>query len=184
MIVYLLVIIVSKVLFYRRYRKYRRIKWLFEVINILFVVYLLKLIQVTIIPMHHGSPGYFAINMMPFQYVISDIKLIGISYGGDGLFQISLILKNVLGNTLLLVPFGLYLAVIFKDKVKWYHGFYISLFIEVSQLIMTYIGLSARISDIDDLILNTLGFTFAIWIMKRLSRIKWIDELIDYKEVA
>lgn len=184
MIVYLLVILVSLVLFFKRYKMYKRVKWSFEIVNILFVIYLLKLIQLTIIPMHYGSAGYFAINMIPFQYVIKDIKLIGISYGGDGLFQISLILKNVLGNILLLVPFGLYLAFVFKDKVKWYHGLYISLFIEVSQLIMTYLGLSARISDIDDLILNTLGFALALWIMKRLSRIKWIDELIDYKEVA
>jgi glycopeptide antibiotics resistance protein len=71
------------------------------------------------------------------------------------------LLINVLGNTLVFVPFGLALAgVLHRDRTAQtirraaLGGFLLSLTIELAQLIIP-----SRATDVDDLIFNTLGAT-------------------------
>ena len=58
-------------------------------------------------------------------------------------------------NTVMFIPFGFLLPLLFPEKRKWATviaaGFWFSLLIELSQLI------SFRATDVDDLIMNTLG---------------------------
>lgn len=58
-------------------------------------------------------------------------------------------------NVVLFVPFGFFLPILFKMKYPWLqtvmYGFFASLWIECSQLFNT------RISDVDDLVMNSLG---------------------------
>lgn len=70
---------------------------------------------------------------------------------------------NVGGNIILFVPFGLLLSFLLKKKplIKITSlGFLLSLLIEVIQ----YIYPTGRVSDINDLILNTLGAFLGAWI--------------------
>lgn len=67
-----------------------------------------------------------------------------------------LILKNVAGNVALFVPLGLLLPILLQGRFRLLKtiasGFLFSLFIELIQYFF-----AARIFDIDDLLLNTIG---------------------------
>ena len=80
------------------------------------------------------------INFIPFK------NLSIISSGG---------LFDILGNTIMFIPIGLLLPLLFKPFRKWWAAagfcFLLSLFIETAQLFLP------RSTDINDLMLNTLG---------------------------
>lgn len=67
-----------------------------------------------------------------------------------------LIIKNVIGNLLLFVPFGFFLPLINKRLRRWWQlifaSFLTSLLIELCQY-----HYAERIFDVDDLLLNTVG---------------------------
>ncbi|MEC1625851.1 VanZ family protein [Bacillus mojavensis] len=71
-------------------------------------------------------------------------------------------IRSLGGNLILLLPVGLLFPLLF-DKLRnlkriLLTGFFISLFIELTQLsISMYLGNSYRSFDVDDLILNTSG---------------------------
>lgn len=80
---------------------------------------------------------------------------------------------NILGyllNIVLFIPFGLLVPRLWKQFNRWYvvalFGFLFSLFIELSQLF------NERVTDIDDLIMNTSGVLigyFIFWIWKKIK---------------
>jgi glycopeptide antibiotics resistance protein len=81
------------------------------------------------------------------------------------------LLINVLGNTLMFVPSGIVLPIVYK-RLNTFHrvilaGLGISLCIEIIQL-----PFSVRATDIDDLILNTLGVVVGYGIFALIRRIK------------
>ncbi len=71
-------------------------------------------------------------------------------------FDIKWILQNVGGNVALFIPSGIVLPILYKRLDSFWKvtlaGFLISLSIELIQLMMP-----DRVTDVDDLILNTLG---------------------------
>ncbi|XZF75644.1 VanZ family protein [Bacillus sp. AL-1R] len=86
---------------------------------------------------------------------------IGVSEGGLNLipfiqlfngFGLKQFIVNVIGNILLFVPFGFILTSIKRTKMVILVGLFLSVSIEVVQYMMSF-----RWSDIDDVILNTLG---------------------------
>lgn len=82
-------------------------------------------------------------------------------------------------NIVLLIPFGFLVPLIWKKTGKFRHvllyGAAFSLLIEVSQL------LNNRSTDIDDLILNTLGALIGYGISEKISRVLKIkEEQADY----
>lgn len=73
---------------------------------------------------------------------------------------------NLTGNIGLFIPFGMFLLLIFKNKIMslkrvFYLSFMLSLCLEGSQLIF-----SIGIFDVDDLLLNTLGGMIGYVILK------------------
>ena len=80
-------------------------------------------------------------------------------------------LVNVLGNTLMFLPLGIVWPAVFKElnthKKAIAAGFGTSLLIEILQL-----PFYARLSDIDDLILNTLGYLmgYGIYLLVKKAR--------------
>ncbi|QRN86649.1 VanZ family protein [Clostridia bacterium] len=86
------------------------------------------------------SPQY--INLTPFQTIHR------YTVGSDAFFI------NILGNILLFIPVGLYAATLL-EKPRWWKVTaaiaFFSIAIELTQL------LSFRVTDIDDVLLNTLG---------------------------
>lgn len=88
------------------------------------------------------------VNLIPFHYLATDFR-------------------PYLGNILLFIPFGFLLPLLWKRQRPFWKttscGFLLSLAIELSQLF------NRRISDIDDLLMNTLG-AFAGWLLWLLLR--------------
>ncbi|WP_176545025.1 VanZ family protein [Bacillus sp. AFS041924] len=99
---------------------------------------------------------------------------IGVAEGGLNLipfinmfngFDIKTFIVNIFGNIVLFVPFGIILTSIMKSKKVISIGLFLSVSIEVFQFMMSF-----RVSDIDDVILNTLGtyigykITMHIWL--------------------
>ena len=78
---------------------------------------------------------------------------------------------NVIGNTLMFVPLGIVCPSVFKEldsyKKVLLAGFGTSLIIEILQL-----PFYSRVSDVDDLILNSLGFVMGYLIYILVCRIK------------
>lgn len=140
-----------------------------EILTNLFVLYLLVLIGITIFPIYIGGPmGYIKelsfidrcnINIIPFT-----------DYFRGGLY-LRTVVRILLGNFLLLVPFILYLCAknekIRNLKYCTLTALIISITIELTQLVTNILLLSTlRTVNIEDLILNTLGGALAYYIFK------------------
>ena len=81
------------------------------------------------------------------------------------------LLLNVIGNTAMFIPSGIVLPIIYKKVNSFWKavaaGAMISLCIEIIQL-----PFSVRASDVDDLILNTLGVAIGYGICAAVKRLK------------
>lgn len=142
-----------------------------EIIYLLFIDYLLLLIGITIFPIRIGElrESTFNLNLIPFNFNI---------YGNN---KIALIV--IIGNLVLLSPIAIFLPIINQKKFKSIKkilliSFLISLSIEVTQFITVMVGISdiIRVSDINDIILNTVGSILGYYIYKNLLRKFIIDD--------
>ncbi len=109
-----------------------------------FVIYLILLFTQTFVV----NSGQNEIRLIPFDIIINQIRSMNENDDTYGEFMF-----NILGNIGVFVPIGIFLKYLFgKDLMHTaLMGFYISLVIETVQLPLD------RTSDIDDLILNTIG---------------------------
>lgn len=163
-----------------KYKNRKQIFWLKEVIVFLFVIYICMVVSVTLFPLPIGFHSntenlYGAINIIPLVSIFKSISQIGNAYGGDSQFMIGLVVRNVGGNILLLMPLS-FLAPLIWNKFKRYKnimllGLVISVSIELLQLVETLSGAWGRITDIDDVICNVLGVTVGYLIYKFTFRI-------------
>lgn len=163
-----------------------------EIFTNLFVLYLFFLIGITILPVYIGGTlphmqelslvEKSNINILPFVgYFKNQVFYNGFIRG---------IIRNVVGNLVLLIPFILFLCWknekfrSLKSSIKT--AFLISLSIELIQLFMNIFGLSdLRTVDIEDLILNTLGGVIA-WGMYTLMykiKTKSMTDNVELKQV-
>ena len=109
------------------------------------LVYLFVLAKLVIFKYGIGSMER-SFSVMPFQFVLD------MQAGG---MDISVMLKNVLGNIGVFIPLGILLPVFFQKNrvsITILEGFLISLIIEVLQYV-----LKMGILDVDDMLLNTAG---------------------------
>ncbi|MED3398545.1 VanZ family protein [Bacillus wiedmannii] len=151
------------------------VNWWKELISFLFVIYIGMVVAITLFPIPIGFPTgieniRLSINIVPFASIIKDIGKIGIAYDGNVLFMIGLIVRNVGGNILLLMPLG-FLAPIIWDKFKKIKntillGLAISISIELLQLTESLFSGWGRITDIDDVIFNVIGSIVGYFIYK------------------
>jgi glycopeptide antibiotics resistance protein len=148
-----------------RNKKYKEISIKRELLFNVFAIYCIAVISVTIFPIDFNSDGrprnMPSINLIPFVVIINDFEQSTFSYA----FKLKLLLRNIVGNFLLLLPLGLFLPVLWV-KLRSFRrtvalGALISVLIEATQYILAFLGLSiGRRTDIDDLILNTFGVMF------------------------
>ncbi|HEY4391867.1 MAG TPA: VanZ family protein [Paenibacillus sp.] len=108
----------------------------YTIMTYLFCFFLAGMLSVTGIPSVLYSRVYINLNLIPFR----DITYNFIQY---------------IENIILFIPFGLFLPLLWKKfenpYITWTSGLLLSLAIEVSQLF------NYRATDIDDLLMNTLG---------------------------
>ena len=149
------------------------IKHIFKINNnkllFLFILYLIGLISLTILPKMYfidgrivfKNEGFKFLNLIPFRIfydTIIEIKKGNIYY----------LVFSLIGNIIMFIPIGIILPILFNCNYKKtiFIGFLISLFIEMTQLIFLN-----RETDIDDLILNTVGVMIGLVILKYLSNV-------------
>ena len=151
-----------------------------EIFTNLFVVYLFLLIGITILPIYIGGLPHLQelsfidrcnIHFVPF-----------IEYFKGGIY-FRTIIRNIIGNLLLLVPFILYLCAKYEKirnlKSSAKTALLISLSIEITQLAMNILALAdMRAVHVEDLILNTVGGIVAWYIFKILYKGK-IKSTVD-----
>lgn len=150
----------------KRYRNQFNVQWVREIILFLFNLYLFMVVSVTLFPFpigfhYHNEDFFQSINIVPLISVIENINQIGTAYDGDVLFMVSLIIRNVGGNILLLMPLGFLAPILWRRfrKVKAVSllGLSVSVTIELLQLFQRFGGGWGRITDIDDVIFNVSG---------------------------
>lgn len=126
-----------------------------EVFMFVFIIYMMCLFYVvTFQDIDVGAKGY---NLIPFKEMFR-YKI------GSRLF-----FKNVVGNTLMFIPFGFFTSYILREiKLRWV--IVITLIVSVTiELTQSQIG---RIFDIDDVILNVIGGVFGYYIFNFLYHIR------------
>ncbi|WP_430742687.1 VanZ family protein [Bacillus atrophaeus] len=169
-----LLIIYSAVMFLR-YRK-RKTSFIQQIVYLSFFIYSVLVISKTFLPIPI-SKRYIQIiiesntaqknNFIPF----SDIyKLLMVNPN----HLLDVILKQIGGNILLLLPLGFYAPILWKrfNKVKSVLalGFLVSSGIELTQLITsTILGVTYRSFVVDDIILNTIGVLTGFCLFKIIS---------------
>lgn len=143
-------------------------------------LYFLLLVSVTLFPIflpHELSvfQRNLRINYIPFKSIISDIHTIG-SRSFSLSFEIKLLVMNIGGNILLLLPLGLLLPILWTNlrnlKKIFLIGLITSLSIEILQLIENILYLGFRSVDIDDVIFNVIGIILGYSLFKVLSTSK------------
>ncbi|WP_078411308.1 VanZ family protein [Priestia abyssalis] len=173
--------LVGRVIFLRvKYKNTKTVYSLKEVIKFLFVLYILMVVSVTLFPLalwidFNIEHIKYGLNFVPFVSILKDISQIGVAYDGDVVFMIGLIIRNVGGNILLLMPLGVLVPILsykfrqFKNTVLL--GFFISTSIEFIQFFELLAGGWGRTVDIDDVICNVIGVSFGYLIYKIMFRI-------------
>lgn len=118
---------------------------------LLFFMFLAGLLFLTLTPpagWSYTGPFQGNVNLVPF---LESIRLFRFYWKNE---MWTALLVNFLGNIVMFVPIGFF-ASLLSDKPRWWKGtlwtFALSLFIETAQLFV------CRGTDVDDLILNTLG---------------------------
>ena len=143
-------------------------------------LYFLLLVSVTLFPIflpHELSvfQRNLRINYIPFKSIISDIHTIG-SRSFSLSFEIKLLVMNIGGNILLLLPLGLLLPILWTNlrnlKKIFLIGLFTSLSIEILQLIENILYLGFRSVDIDDVIFNVIGIILGYSLFKVLHTSK------------
>ena len=118
-------------------------------VNVLFLFSFLLIIVSTLLypmPTSISTTSYVESNFIPFVVINDLITTTSFLYS----------MYNIIGNIILFVPLGFILPIKFKRINNCVRdvlvGFIFSVFVELTQLILPF-----RQTDIDDVILNTLG---------------------------
>ena len=156
--------IIGRIIFIKKKRK--PVKIMHEVLLALFTVYIIGLASQTIIPRWyfgiisdtgefyfdiHLFKGIFSVNLVPFRTISQYFFQTNANVDDWG----SVSILNILGNVFIFSPIGFFVPLIW-DHLRSFRkillvGLSVTCFIEVFQL---FIG---RSTDIDDVILNTIG---------------------------
>lgn len=130
-----------------------------EIFNLLFILYILCLFHAVT----YQDVSWASANLIPFK------EILRYDFGS------SLFYKNIFGNLLLFLPYGLYITHYLdlkKPLSVMSYAFIISLSIE---LIQSIIG---RVFDVDDIILNIIGALLGYFIYRLFDRLE--DILPDW----
>lgn len=112
----------------------------------------------------------FYSNIVPFATITSFFtKYI------ENNINLSIVVTNILGNIIAFAPFGIFLPILYKDKIDNIKKFTLTMIIIVFIVECIQFITKSGTFDVDDIILNVLGAT----IMYGITRIKKVKELIE-----
>ena len=154
----------------------------------LFIIYCLLLVTILFLNNVYRMGGFQNINtfskehfetsnLIPFATIIEYV--IGVISNG---INTSIVIINFATNLLLFAPMGFFIPVLFQNRIKNIKQFVImiiilTLIVEILQFI-TYRGST----DIDDIILNTIGAVIMYMIMRTKFAKKLLKKVIDISE--
>ena len=156
----------------------------------LFIIYCMLLITILFLNNEYRMNGFQGININTFSRehfetinMIPFSTIIGYIYGL--LFEdvsTSIVIVNLVTNLLLFAPMGFFIPLLFKNRITNIKQFIIliiilSLFVEILQFI-TYSGST----DIDDIILNTIGAIIIYALMKTKLVKKILEKALNLSE--
>lgn len=158
---------------------HKKINWYHEISLFIFVLFIAGLASHTIIPkLEFGISGNISIvkngihrtNFIPFKVLLETFNEVFINR------NINYFLINFLGNIIIFMPIGFSVPLLWKasDKKVVLIGFCSSVFIEFCQLFLS------RGTDIDDLILNTVGAFLGLLVYKVLYK-KFREYMIMFR---
>ena len=147
-----------------------KINWYHEAALFIFVIFIAGLASQTVIPkFEFDISGNLSIvkdrihetNLIPFRVLPETYREV------FELGNISYFITNFLGNIVIFMPIGFFVPLLWNksDKAVVLTGFCCTFFIEFCQLFLR------RGTDVDDLILNTLGVTLGLLVYKLLCRL-------------
>ncbi|WP_342492314.1 VanZ family protein [Bacillus sp. FSL M7-0003] len=140
---------------YRQAKKHNRFIYLrTELLLASLFIYTNVLLYLTVFPNRFSAPrDQVSVNLMPLQSIYQNLHAYHHGYP-------NLVFLNLAGNILLFVPLGFFLYQAFRT-MRWQKavlgGFLLSTIIELLQWMFSQSGIITRSSDIDDILLNTLG---------------------------
>lgn len=140
-----------------------------EIALLIFVIFIVGLASQIVIPkielgingniniLKNGTHG---INLLPLKVLFETYREVFIN------LNINYFIINFLGNIIMFMPIGFFIPLLWEipDKKIIIVGFLFSLFVEVCQLFLN------RGTDVDDLILNTLGTILGLLVYKFLYK--------------
>ncbi len=124
-----------------------------------FIVYVCGVVSVTLLPIQTHLPDRdVVINLIPFNTIAGYFT----EYTDAGSLGAELFTWNVLGNVIIFVPFGFFIGMLYKRCQNIVFALALSVAfsacIEVLQALEMLMDTAfSRITDIDDVILNTAG---------------------------
>ena len=138
------------------------VSWFRELTMLIFVLFCVGLASLTVIPrFEFGISGFDVVengvhgtNLIPLLVFVETYREVFVNG------NINYFLINFVGNIVMFIPFGLFIPFLWKTSGKRtvFIGFCVSLFIESCQLFLT------RGTDIDDLMLNTVGVLIGVFL--------------------
>lgn len=159
-----------------------------EVIINVFFIYVLCLIGITLFPLMiniHRDYNWISVNLIPVMSTIKEVTNITNNPNMHS-YMVKFWIKNIGGNLLLLLPIGVIMPALrskFNSLFKTtFFAFFVSLSIEILQLLSGYIGNVGRAFDIDDILLNTVGAAIGFIIYKNIiknTKANFIEKLQD-----
>ena len=142
--------------------------WRHELTLLIFILFIVGLTSQTINPkFEFGINGFgivksgkYRINLIPFKVLFETYHEVFV-HGNINYFLI-----NFLGNIVMFIPLGFFVPLLWNisNKKVLFIGFGSSLFIEFCQIFLI------RGTDVDDLMLNTLGTLFGICLYKIFTK--------------
>jgi glycopeptide antibiotics resistance protein len=156
-----------------RIRKHKQILIKRELAINLFVVYIFVYLGIVLLPLeiYWVKQQYYVkpyIILVPIRNIILDFK-----YG----MPVTLMAKNILGNIFLTIPFGVFLPMLKNKSLSSlkplvFCGVSIFIIIEFLQYIegIVFPSIYPRASDINDVILNTIGLLLGYFIYSNLFK--------------
>lgn len=148
-----------------------KIEWKREAVLLLMYVNLAVILRVTFFPLEHVDGHIaplvydpenvypFRLNLVPWKYAFKYMRRHELRW-------------NMIGNVLLFVPTGILMPLIYPKMNRFWKvflaGMGLSLTIELMQL-----PFASRVTDVDDLILNTVGAAagyILYWIVRTICR--------------
>lgn len=156
----------------------RRKHWKYELTNSLFIFYLLCLYQITALRL--GGIGWSLENMLARRTRVNTEPLFMIwNWAVKGVWWH--FIYNVIGNCIWFIPLGLLLPAIYKGfRGRFFRVVFIGAVVSSSIEILQYV-LCTGVTDIDDVICNTLGAAmgYGLWLLFDRTRIqvkrKWLQ---------